>query len=55
MPSWIYFLLFFIICIFYFHIQQQWKTSEDLEIYEYEYSTYEGLQETCKCKQPFLF
>ena len=55
MPSWIYFLLFFIICIFYFHIQQRWKTSEDLEIYEYEYSTYEGLQETCKCKQPFLF
>lgn len=55
MADWIYFLLFFIICVFYFHVQQQWKTSEELEIYEYQYSTYEGLQETCKCKQPFLF
>ena len=55
MSGWIYFLLFFVVCIFYFHVQQQWKTSEDLEIYEYEYSTYENFHETCKYKQPFLF
>ena len=55
MSGWIYFLLFFVVSVFYFHVQQQWKRSGDLEIYEYKYSTYDDLQETCKCKQPFIF
>jgi hypothetical protein len=48
-------LLFLIILFLYIHIVYQYKRSEDLEIYEMDYSTKEHLQEVCEVKQPVLF
>ena len=48
-------LLFFIILFLYIHIVHQYKRSEDLEIYEMDYSTNDHLQEVCEIKQPVLF
>jgi hypothetical protein len=39
----------------YIHISNQYKTSEDLEIYELEYSDNKYLQEVCDVKQPSVF
>jgi hypothetical protein len=49
------FLIFLIILFLYIHIINQLKTSEDLEIYEMDYSTNSQLQEVCEVKQPVLF
>jgi hypothetical protein len=48
-------VLFLIIFFLYIHITQQLKTSEDLEIYEMDYTTNSQLQEVCDLKQPVLF
>jgi hypothetical protein len=48
-------LLFLIILFLYIHIVHQYKRSEDLEIYEMDYSSNEHLQEVCDVKQPVLF
>jgi hypothetical protein len=47
--------IFIILLFFYIHITQQLKRSEDLEIYEMDYSSNENLQEICDIKQPVLF
>ena len=47
--------IFIILFFLYIHITQQLKRSEDLEIYEMDYSTNENLQEICDIKQPVLF
>jgi hypothetical protein len=39
----------------YIHIQEQYKKSEDLEVYEMDYTNNENLQEVCDIKQPVLF
>ena len=39
----------------YFHVQNQYKTSDVLEIYEYDYIDNKSLQDTCGLKQPVLF
>jgi hypothetical protein len=48
-------LIFLLILFFYIHIVHQYKRSEDLEIYEMDFSTNEHLQEVCEVKQPVLF
>ena len=48
-------ILFLIILFFYIHITHQLKKSEDLEIYEMDYSSNTHLQEVCEIKQPVLF
>lgn len=48
-------LIFISILFFYIHLQYQFKTSEDLEIYELDYTTNKNLQEICHLKQPVLF
>jgi hypothetical protein len=48
-------LIFIFILFFYIHLQYQFKTSEDLEIYELDYTTNKNLQEICYLKQPVLF
>ena len=55
MNFFISFLIFLIILFLYIHIIHQLKTSEDLEIYEMDYSTNSQLQEVCEVKQPVLF
>jgi hypothetical protein len=48
-------LVFLVVFVLYIHIQDQWKKSEDLEVYEMDYSTKEHLQTVCAMKQPVLF
>ena len=48
-------LIFMAILFLYIHIIDQYKKSEDLEIYEMDYSTNKHLQEVCNVKQPVLF
>lgn len=48
-------LIFMVVLFLYLHLVQQWKRSEDLEIYEMDYTTNEQLQEVCDIKQPVLF
>jgi len=55
MTFYINILIFLIILFLYIHIVHQYKRSEDLEIYEMDYSTNEHLQEVCEIKQPVLF
>ena len=52
---WTTFIVFFIILFTYIHIQDQLKTGEDLDIYEYEYASPKGLLEITQYKQPVLF
>jgi hypothetical protein len=47
--------IFIVVVIFYLHLVAQWKKSEDLEIYETDYSTLSQLQEVCDIRQPVLF
>lgn len=47
--------IFIFILFFYIHLQYQYKTSEDLEIYELDYTTNKNLQDICHIKQPILF
>jgi len=49
-------LFIFIVVVFcYIHITSQWKTSDDLEIYEADYESASHLQEICAVKQPVVF
>ena len=48
-------IIFLIVLFLYIHITNQFKKSEDLEIYEMDYSTNIHLQEVCDIKQPMLF
>lgn len=48
-------LLFIILFFLYLHITDQYKISEDLEIYEMDYSDPVHLQEVCGIRQPVLF
>jgi hypothetical protein len=49
------FLIFILILFFYIHVTAQWKTSDDLEIYESDYESPSQLQEICAVKQPVVF
>jgi hypothetical protein len=51
----VHILIFIIILFLYIHITQQYKYSEDLEIYEMDYTDNIHLQEVCNLKQPILF
>ena len=52
----LYHIIIFIIILFlYIQITHQYKRSEDLEIYEMDYTTNTYLQEVCDLKQPVLF
>jgi len=48
-------LIFVLILFLYIHITAQWKTSDDLEIYEADYKSPAQMQEICSVKQPVLF
>jgi hypothetical protein len=48
-------IIFLLVLFLYIHITHQLKTSEDLEIYELDYTTNQHLQEVCDIKQPVLF
>lgn len=47
--------IFVAILFVYLHMQAQWKTSDDLEIYEADYQSAKQLQEIVSVKQPVLF
>jgi hypothetical protein len=47
--------IFIVIFLIYLHWVEQYKTGEDLEIYEIDYSNIDHLQEVCKSKQPIIF
>ena len=49
------FLIFMIILFVYIHINDQYKKSEDLEIYEMDYVSNTSLQKICNVKQPTIF
>lgn len=55
MNFFITFLIFIIILFIYVHINDQYKKSEDLEIYELDYISNNELQNICNIKQPVLF
>ena len=55
MNSLISIFIFLLVVFLYLHITAQYKTSEDLEIYEMDYTTNKELQEVCDIKQPLLF
>lgn len=55
MDWWTTIILFFIVLFLYIHIQYQYKRGDDLEIYEYEYTSPKALQDICQYKQPVLF
>jgi len=48
-------IIFIIILFLYVQITHQYKRSEDLEIYEMDYTSNQYLQEVCELKQPILF
>lgn len=48
-------IIFIIVLLLYFHLMNQFKKSEDLEIYEMDYSTNANLQTNCELRQPVLF
>ncbi len=47
--------IFLIILFFYIYITNQYKLSEDLEMYEMDYMTNAQLQEVCDVRQPIVF
>lgn len=55
MEFWTNVILFFLLLIFYLHLQHEWKKSGDLEIFEMDYISNTDLEEVCKLKQPVLF
>jgi len=55
MDFWTNAILFFLILIFYLHLQHEWKKGEDLEIFEMDYISNKDLQDICKLKQPVIF
>ena len=48
-------VIFCIILFFYLHIQFQFKTSNDLELFEIYETTKEGMEEICNMRQPTVF
>ncbi len=48
-------VIFCIILFFYLHIQFQFKTSNDLELFEIYETTKEGMEEICDMRQPTVF
>jgi hypothetical protein len=48
-------IIFVIVLLFYLHLMSQFKTSEDLEIYETDYVSNRELDEICNLRQPVLF
>lgn len=48
-------LVFFVVLFFYIHIYHNYKTSDDLEVYELDRLSKEKLEEICNLKQPFTF
>ena len=55
MNSFITLIIFLIVLFLYIHIINQFKRSEDLEIYEMDYTNNAHLQEICEIKQPIIF
>lgn len=55
MNTLIHFLIFLFVLFLYIHVTAQFKKSEDLEVYEMDYSSNIHLQEVCDIKQPILF
>lgn len=51
----VYFCIFIIILFVYVHINEQYKKSEDLEVYEMDYTSNAHLQTICNLRQPILF
>jgi len=47
--------IFIVVLFLYIHIQEQYKKSEDLEVYEMDYTSNDHLQTVCAMKQPVLF
>jgi hypothetical protein len=47
--------IFLLVLFLYLHITHQYKRSEDLEIYELDYTHNAYLQEVCNVKQPIVF
>jgi hypothetical protein len=52
---WTSIIIFIIVLFLYIHIQQQYKSGDNLEIYEYEYTSTKNLQDVVHVKQPVLF
>ena len=48
-------IVFIIILFLYVHISNQFKKSNDMEVYEMDYKDNEDLQKVCELRQPFLF
>ena len=48
-------VIFIIVLFLYVHLTSQFKKSEDMEIYEMDYTTTQQLNETCEMRQPVLF
>lgn len=49
------FSIFIIVLFLYIHVMSQFKKSEELEIYEMDYTNNPNLQEVCDVRQPVLF
>jgi hypothetical protein len=49
------FFIFVVTLFLYIHITAQWKTSNDLEIYEADFVSASQLQDVCSVKQPVIF
>ena len=47
--------IFLIVVFLYIHVVEQYKKSEDLEIYEMDFVDNSALQDVCNVKQPVLF
>lgn len=47
--------IFGMVVFLYLHITSQWKTGEDLEVYEMDFVNHSQLQEIAEIKQPLLF
>ena len=48
-------ITFVVVALLYLHIVSQYKTGNDLEIYEMDYTDATSLQETCNVLQPVIF
>lgn len=55
MNLFLHILIFIFVLLSYIHIMREYKTSEDLEIYEFDYKDNNYLQEICELKQPAIF
>ena len=55
MSSLLSILIFLIILFVYIHLTDQHKTSNDLELFEFDYISNKELNESCNIKQPLVF